>query len=49
MEVDSSNQLATIIDKLNNKESIQGLFDSKKEILKKIEEAKNNEIRNLRG
>lgn len=41
-EVDSSMQLATVIDKLNNKESIQGLFESKIEILKKIEEKKKN-------
>lgn len=37
-EVDSSNQLATVIDKLNNKESIHGLFDNKIEILNKIKE-----------
>lgn len=47
-EVDCSNQLALIIDKLNKRESIQGLFDSKKEILKKIERVKNYEDRSIR-
>ena len=35
-EVDISSQLAIAIDKLNNKESIMGLFNNKEEILKKI-------------
>lgn len=39
-EVDCSNQLALIIDKLNKRESIQGLFDDKKRILRKIERVK---------
>lgn len=39
-EVDCSNQLALIIDKLNKRESIQGLFDDKISLLKQIERAR---------
>ncbi len=46
-EVDCSNQLALIIDKLNKRESINGLFDSKKEILKKIRSVNKDENRSI--
>lgn len=38
-DVDCSMQIAKIIDRINHKESIQGLFDGKKEILEKIKKA----------
>lgn len=41
-EVDCSMQLATIIDTLNKKESIEFLFDGRKQILEKINKVKNS-------
>ena len=41
-EVDCSMQLATIIDTLNKKESIEFLFDGRKQILEKIKKVKNS-------
>jgi len=40
-EVDCSYEMALIIDKLNKRESIEGLFDDKKKLLKEIERVKN--------
>lgn len=43
-DVDCSMQLATIIDTLNKKESIEFLFDGKKQIFNKINKARSNKI-----
>lgn len=40
-DVDCSMQLATIIDTLNKKQSIQPLFDGKKQIIEEVEKIKN--------
>jgi len=48
-EVDCSNQLAQIIDKLNKRESIEELLNDKNSILRKIEKEKKNKTIQLTG